>query len=54
MDFINSIVNICYYLLSAFVAFVLLRNIFKSKKAQEIVLYSVMLIPFVLRVLHIK
>ncbi len=54
MDAINWIVNLCYYLLSAFVAFVLIRNIFKSKKAQEIILYSVMLIPFILRVIHIK
>lgn len=47
-------IMIIYHLISAFVAFVLIREIFKTKNIQEAVLYCIILMPFVLRVLHIK
>lgn len=54
MGIINSIIEFSYYLISAFIAFVLLREIIKTKDAQEAVLYSVIIIPFILRILRIK
>ena len=43
-----------YYLMSAFVAFILIREIIRTKNIQEVVLFSIILVPFLLRVLHIK
>ncbi len=51
---INTVIMVIYHLISAFIAFVLIREIIKTKDAQEAVLFSIILIPFVLRVLHLK
>jgi hypothetical protein len=51
---IQSIIMGAYYLMSAFVAFILIREIFRTKNIQEVVLFSIILVPFLLRVLHIK
>jgi len=51
---LNAVVSFLYYVLSAFIAFIILRNIIKTKNAQEAVLYCIMIIPFVLRVLRLK
>ena len=48
------IITILYYLLAAFVAFLLVWNIFRSKKWQEELLYLIVLIPFILRLLRLK
>jgi len=48
------IITILYYLLTAFVAYLLIANLFKSRKWQEEVLYILVLIPFLLRVLRLK
>ena len=48
------IILILYYLLTAFVAYLLLTNLLKSKKWQEEVLYILVLIPFLLRVFRLK
>lgn len=47
-------IMIIYHLISAFIAFVLIKEIIKTKDAQEAVLYCIILMPFILRVLHIK
>lgn len=47
-------ITFIYHLISAFIAFILIREIIKTKDIQEAVLYSIILMPFVLRVLHIK
>ena len=52
--FINTFIMCVYYLISAFVAFVLIREIRKTKDAQEAVLYCIILMPFVLRILRLK
>jgi hypothetical protein len=54
MSMINNIVMIIYHLLSAVIVLLLLRSIWKTKDIQEAILYCVILIPFVLRVVHIK
>ena len=48
------IITVLYYLLTAFVAFLIIGNIFKSKKWQDEVLYVIILIPFILRLLRLK
>jgi hypothetical protein len=48
------IITILYYLLVAYVVFLVIWNIVKSKKWQEEVLYVIVLIPFLLRLLRLK
>lgn len=50
----DTIVTLLYYLLTAFVAVLLVRNFLKRKNWQEEVLYIIVLIPFVLRLLRLK
>jgi hypothetical protein len=47
-------VTIFYYLLTAFVAVLLVWNFLRRKNWQEEVLYVIVLIPFLLRVLRLK
>jgi len=54
MTTINLVIMIIYHIISAFVAFVLIWSIIKTKNVQEAILYYIILIPFTLRVLHIK
>jgi len=54
MTTINLVIMIIYHIISAFVAFVLIRSIIKTKNVQEAILYCIILIPFTLRVFHIK
>jgi ABC-type spermidine/putrescine transport system permease subunit I len=48
------IITILYYLLTAFVAFLIVWNIVRSKRWQEELLYLIVLIPFILRLLRLK
>jgi hypothetical protein len=48
------IVTVLYYLLTAAIAVLLIRNFLKRKDWQEEVLYVVVLIPFLLRLLRLK
>jgi hypothetical protein len=50
----NTIVTVLYYLLTAYVAVLLVTNFLKNKKWQEEVLYIIVLIPFILRLLRLK
>jgi hypothetical protein len=54
MTSINLIIMVIYHIISAFVAFVLIWSIAKTKNVQEAILYCIILIPFTLRVFHIK
>jgi hypothetical protein len=45
---------VIYRMICAFLAFILILNLFKSKQIQDKIVYAFMLIPFVLRVLLIK
>jgi ABC-type spermidine/putrescine transport system permease subunit I len=47
-------ITILYYLLVAFVVFLMGWNLIKSKKWQEEVLYVIVLLPFLLRLLRLK
>jgi uncharacterized membrane protein len=50
----NTIVTVLYYLLTAFVAVLLVWNFLKRKSWQEEVLYVIVLLPFLLRLLRLK
>jgi len=50
----ETIVTLLYYLLTAYIAVLLVRNFLKRKSWQEEVLYIIVLIPFVLRLLRLK
>jgi uncharacterized membrane protein len=50
----NTIVTLLYYVLTAFVAVLLVWNFLRRKNWQEEVLYIIVLIPFVLRLLRLK
>ena len=54
MTTINLVIMIIYHIISAFVAFVLIWSIIKTRDVQEAILYCIILIPFTLRVFHIK
>ena len=48
------IITILYYLLTGFIAVLMIRNLIRSKKWQEEVLYILVLMPFLLRLLRLK
>ena len=48
------IVAILYYLMTAFIAVLLVWNFLKRKSWQEEALYIIVLIPFLLRLLRLK
>jgi len=47
-------ITVLYYLLTAYVAVLLVWNFVKGKKWQEEALYIIVLIPFLLRLLRLK
>jgi uncharacterized membrane protein len=49
-----TIVTVLYYLLTAFVAVMLVWNFLRRKNWQEEALYLIILIPFLLRLLRLK
>ncbi|MFA7620533.1 MAG: hypothetical protein WCY56_01670 [Aminobacteriaceae bacterium] len=51
---LNSTVLWLYYAIVLFFGGAVAYNLFKTKKAQEAVLYSIILVPFVLRLLRLK
>jgi hypothetical protein len=50
----SAIVTVFYYLLTAYVAGLLVWNFIKRKNWQDEVLYLIVLIPFILRLLRLK
>lgn len=54
MILINQIITYGYYAMTLFFACALAWNFKKTRNPQEAILYAVVLIPFVLRFLHIK
>ena len=50
----NTIVTVLYYLLTAYVAVLLVWNFIKRKNWQEEALYIIVLLPFLLRLLRLK
>ncbi len=54
LTFINTLVNYSYYLFTILISLLLIREIIKTKDIYEVVLYSIILIPFILRSLRLK
>jgi hypothetical protein len=54
MVLLGGIVTIVYYLLVAFIVFIMIRNLIRTKHWETEVLYVVVLIPLVLRLLRLK
>jgi len=50
----NTVVTVLYYILTAYVAVLLIGNFLKNRKWQDEVLYIIVLIPFLLRLLRLK
>jgi hypothetical protein len=50
----NAVVTVLYYLMTAYIAVLLVRNFLKRKNWQEEALYLIVLIPFLLRLLRLK
>jgi ABC-type spermidine/putrescine transport system permease subunit I len=48
------IMTILYYVLTAYIAFLIIWNLLKSKKWQEEILYIIILMPFLLRLFRLK
>ncbi len=51
---INNVVMVLYYLISAFFLIAVVRNFVKTRDPQEAILYSIVMMPFVLRILRLK
>ena len=51
---INTSITVLYYLISAFFLLATLWNFFKTKKAQEAILYGVIMMTFILRLARLK
>lgn len=57
MIFLQNVVQIIYYVMAGLIALSLLKSLFKRKKNDNWVfdiMYAYCLIPFLLRILHIK
>lgn len=54
MDFLTTIVTILYYLFIAYIVFILVLNLIKSKTWEKEILYIIVLIPFLLRLFRLK
>ena len=48
------ITTILYYLLTGYIAYLIIRNLLKSKKWDEEILYIIILMPFLLRLFRLK
>ncbi len=48
------IITILYYLLTGYIALLIIWNLLKSKKWQEEILYIIILLPFLLRLFRLK
>jgi hypothetical protein len=48
------VITILYYILTGFIAVLIICNLVRSKKWQEEILYILVLMPFLLRLLRLK
>jgi len=45
---------VCYYLIAIFFLIAIVRAFIKTRNAQEAIMYTMIMIPFVLRILRLK
>ncbi len=54
MVILSGIVTVIYYLLVAFIVFIMIRNLVRTRNWEKEVLYVVVLLPFLLRLFRLK
>ena len=54
MILLGGIVTTIYYVLVAFVVFIMIRNLIRSRNWETEALYVVVLVPFLLRLFRLK
>ncbi|MFW5981077.1 MAG: hypothetical protein ACOCRU_00715 [bacterium] len=54
LEILNTLVNYSYYGITILISLLLIKEIIKTEDIYEVVLYSIILVPFVLRSLHLK
>ena len=54
MILLGGIVTVIYYVLVAFVVFIMIRNLIRSRNWETEALYVVVLVPFLLRLFRLK
>ncbi len=54
MQTIQMIIGYLYYAIAAVIGIVVVANFLRSRDARKMLLYAIVLTPFVLRVLRIK
>lgn len=54
MVFLGGIVTAIYYVLVAFIVFIMIRNLIRTKHWETEALYIVVLVPFLLRLFMLK
>ncbi len=54
MVLLGGIVTAIYYLLVAFIVFIMIRNLIRTRNWETEVLYVVVLLPFLLRLFWLK
>ncbi len=50
----STLVTLAYYVITAYIAVLLVWNFIKGRKWQDELLYLIVLVPFVLRLLRLK
>ena len=51
---VNTFITICTYAVSLFFLVAVVRTFFKTRNIQDAMVYSIIMIPFVLRLLRLK
>ena len=54
MEIFGTIISVAYYMLIAFIVFLIVRNMIKSRDWKEELLYIIILLPFLLRLFFLK
>jgi len=54
MVVLSSIVTVIYYLLVAYIVFIMIRNLIRTREWEKEILYVVVLLPFLLRLFRLK
>lgn len=54
LQVMNLIVTVAYYFCAVFFLAVTVKVFVKTKKIQDAIIYSVIMIPFILRILRLK
>ncbi len=54
MEFAATLITVIYYCLVAYISAMLIWNLTKTKEWDKEILYIIVLIPFLLRLFHLK